>query len=42
MIRVAADGTFLWSRLLRSQRGLTAYISCRETLSNVVYWRRVR
>ena len=41
-IRVAADGTFTWTRLLRLSRGLTAYVSQGDIPSNEVYWRRVR
>ena len=42
VIRVGADGTFTWTRLIRLNRGLTAYISYGDTASNEVFWAKVR
>jgi len=39
-IRIAVDGTFTWTRLIRPSRGLTAYLSQRETSSNRISWIR--
>ena len=41
-IRVQADGSFTWTRKIRANRGLTAYVSFTDTESNRVVWRRVR
>lgn len=41
-IIVRADGTFSWTRKIRKDRGLTAYVSWQSTDSNRVYWARVR
>ena len=41
-ITVQADGSFTWSRLIRKDRGLTAYVSYVDTESNRVVWTRVR
>ena len=41
-ITVKADGSFTWSRLIRKDRGLTAYVSYLDTESNRVVWARVR
>ena len=42
IVRVAADGTFMWMRLIRLDKGLTAYVAFGETASNEVYWPRIR
>lgn len=41
-ITVRADGSFAWSRLIRKNRGLTAYISYLATESNKVSWATIR
>jgi len=41
-IRVQPDGTFRWTRKIRGNRGLAAYVSYRDTRSNRVYWAKVR
>ena len=37
-IVVQADGTFRWSRLVKSGRGVTAYVSGTDVTSNEVTW----
>jgi len=41
-ITVASDGSFDWTRLIRRDRGLTAYVSYVDVESNQVVWARVR
>ena len=41
-IRVKADGSFTWTRRIKTTRGLTAYVSWQDITSNEVYWPRVR
>lgn len=41
-ITVASDGSFNWTRLIRRDRGLTAYVSYVDVESNQVVWARVR
>lgn len=41
-IVVGADGTFTWSRKIRNDRTLTAYVALEDLQSNVVTWRRMR
>ena len=41
-ITVRADGSFVWSRLIRKHRGLTGYVSYLDTESNEVFWATVR
>ena len=41
-IKVQADGTFTWSRLIHKKRGLTAYVSWTDIKSNEVFWPKVR
>ena len=41
-ITVRADGSFVWSRLIRKGRGLTGYVSYLDTESNKVFWTAVR
>jgi hypothetical protein len=41
-IRVQSDGSFTWTRKIRANRGLTAYVSFTETESNRVFWKKVR
>lgn len=41
-IRVKADGSFTWSRLIKTSKGLTGYVSWRDIKSNEVYWPKVR
>lgn len=40
-ITVRADGSFVWSRLVRKNRGLTGYVSYLDTESNKVSWAKV-
>jgi hypothetical protein len=42
VITVASNGTFTWSRKIRPNRGLSAYIPYIDTASNKVYWAKVR
>ena len=42
VITVRADGTFTWSRLLRKNRYIRAYVSYQDVNSGVVTWLRVR
>ena len=37
-IVVQADGSFRWSRLVRSDRGVTAYVAWTDVKSNEVTW----
>jgi hypothetical protein len=41
-IEVQTDGSFTWSRKVRSSRGVTAYVMWKDTESNRVTWTRVR
>ena len=41
-IVVQSDGTFRWSRLIRTDRAVTAYLTHEATRSNSVTWRRIR
>jgi predicted outer membrane repeat protein len=41
-IAVKPDGTFTWSRKIRSQKALAAYVAYRDVRSNTVVWARVR
>ena len=41
-ITVNSDGNFTWSRLVRKDKRLTAYVSYLDTESNRVVWARVR
>lgn len=41
-IAVKSDGTFTWSRKIRSQKALAAYVAYRDVRSNTVVWARVR
>jgi hypothetical protein len=41
-ITVAADGTFRWTRKIKTTRGLTAYVTYQDTNSNRVFWAKVR
>ena len=37
-IVVQADGSFRWSRLVRSDRGVTAYVAWTDVKSDEVIW----
>lgn len=39
---VQQDGTFTWSRLIRKNRSITAYVTYHDIHSNADYWQRVR
>ena len=39
LIKVKDDGTFTWSRKIKSGRALAVYISWRDTRSDTVHWR---
>lgn len=41
-VMVQDDGSFRWTRKVRANRGLAAYVSFEDTTSNRVYWRKVR
>ena len=41
-IRIKADGTFTWTRLIKKSKGLTGYVSWQDIKSNEVYWPKVR
>jgi hypothetical protein len=41
-IRVQEDGTFRWTRKIRANRSLTAYVSYTDIASNRVRWAKVR
>lgn len=41
-IVVQADGTFRWTRLVRPDRAVTAYVAKGPDRSNTVTWRRIR
>lgn len=41
-ITVQSDGSFDWSRQIRKDRGLTAYVAWEDVESNRVFWARVR
>ena len=41
-IMVQADGTFRWTRLVRPERAVTAYVAKGPDRSNTVTWRRIR
>ena len=41
-ITVKADGRFTWTRLIRKDKRLTAYVTYRDLPSNKVIWTRVR
>lgn len=41
-ITVQADGSFRWSRLIRKDRPLVAYVAFADTMSNTVAWKRIR
>ena len=41
-ITVQSDGTFRWTRKIKKDRGLTAYVSWQDVDSNRVYWAKVR
>ena len=41
-IRIKADGTFTWTRLIKKSKGLTGYVSWQDVKSNEVYWPKVR
>lgn len=41
-IIVQSDGTFRWTRLIRKNRGLSAYVSWEDVNSNRVFWARLR
>jgi hypothetical protein len=42
VITVTSDGTFTWSRKIRPDKGLAAYIAYTDVKSNQVYWTKVR
>lgn len=41
-ITVASDGTFRWSRKIRKDRGITAYVAWESVTSNQVFWAKIR
>ena len=41
-IRVQSDGSFTWTRKIRKDRALTAYVSWNDLDSNRVTWKKVR
>jgi hypothetical protein len=41
-IRVQSDGSFTWTRQIRKDRALTAYVSWTDVESNRVTWKKVR
>lgn len=41
-ITVQSDGTFRWTRQIRKDKGITAYVSYVDTRSNEVFWAKVR
>ena len=41
-IVVQADGSFTWTRLIRKDRAVTAYVSYKDSKSNQVVWVKVR
>ena len=41
-IVVQSDGSFTWTRLIRKNRAVTAYVSYKDTNSNQVVWVKVR
>ena len=41
-IRVQADGSFKWTRLIKKSKGLTGYVSWNDITSNEVFWPKVR
>ena len=41
-IRVQADGSFKWTRLIKKSKGLTGYVSWNDIKSNEVFWPKVR
>lgn len=41
-IRIQSDGSFTWSRQIRKDKGLTAYVSWEDITSNEVFWPKVR
>lgn len=41
-ITVQADGSFTWTRLIRKDKAVTAYVSYTDTESNQVVWLKVR
>jgi hypothetical protein len=41
-IRVQSDGSFTWTRKIRKDRALTAYVSWTDLDSNRVNWKKVR
>lgn len=41
-ITVESDGTFRWSRKIRKDRGITAYVAWEGVSSNQVFWAKIR
>ena len=41
-IRVRADGSFTWTRLIKKSKGLTGYVSWNDIKSNEVFWPKIR
>lgn len=41
-IKVQADGSYLWTRKIRKDRGLAAYIAYQDVVSNRVFWAKIR
>lgn len=41
-IKISSDGSFTWTRLIRKDRGLTAYMAYQDLESNRVFWAKVR
>ena len=41
-ITVQSDGSFDWTRQIRKNRGLTAYVAWEDVDSNKVFWARIR
>lgn len=37
-----AIGSYMWTRQIRKDKGLTAYVAYKPTESNRVYWAKVR
>jgi hypothetical protein len=42
VISVGTDGTFRWTRQIRKDKGLTAFVTWTDVESNRVYWAKVR
>ena len=41
-ITVQSDGSFRWTRQIKTGKGITAYVSYVDTKSNEVFWAKVR